>query len=328
MTARPVSLTGIKPTGTPHLGNLFGAILPAIRLTERYRGIYFIADYHSLTTERDGAALRHSVHEVAATWMAMGLDHENHVFFRQSDVPEVCELSWVLSCFTSMGLLTRAHAYKDAVANGKDPNHGLFAYPVLMAADILLYDSEVVPVGKDQKQHVEMCREIAQRVNHHYGEGTLVLPEPLIDENVATIPGLDGRKMSKSYDNAIEIFTAPKPLRKRFMKIVTGSETMEEPKDPANCRIFDLYKLVATAAEVADLAGCYRAGNFGYGEAKQRLFEAYERFIAPRREVYDDLMANPAKIEAALERGAATARATARRTMERLRERCGLGSGG
>ena len=324
MTSSAISLTGIKPTGMPHIGNLLGAIKPALQLTESYRGVYFIADYHSLTTERDGDALRESSYQVAATWLALGLNAEDNIFFKQSDVPEVCELTWMLSCYTSMGLLNRAHAFKDAVANGKDPNHGLFAYPVLMAADILLYESNVVPVGKDQKQHVEMCREIAQRINHTYGEDCLVVPEPLVEDKVAVIPGLDGRKMSKSYDNTIEIFLPAKQLRKRFMKIVTGSESLAEPKDPDNCRVVELYKFFASAEEVADLKDKYRTGHFGYGDAKQRLFDAYESYIAPKRAHYEELMADRPRLDVVLKKGAAKARLVAQSVMARLRQRCGF----
>ncbi len=325
MTEQKVSLTGIKPTGAPHIGNLLGAIQPALKLTEQYRGVYFIADYHSLTSEKNGETLRESTYQGAATWMALGLDTEKNVFFRQSDIPEVCELAWILSCFCGMGLLKRSHAYKDAIANGKEPNHGLFAYPVLMAADILLYETNVVPVGKDQKQHVEMCREMAQSVNHHYGADTLVVPEPLIQEEVATVVGLDGRKMSKSYDNAIDIFLPSKKLRKRFMKIVTGSESLEEPKDPTQCHVFSLFKHFASQSEIADLAERYRGGNFGYGDAKQKLFEVYEEMIAPARQRYEDLLKNREEIDAVLRSGQQKARVIANCVLDRLRSRSGLG---
>ncbi len=323
--ARPVALTGIKPTGAPHIGNLLGAILPALELTRTYRGVYFIADYHALTTEHDGVALRESTRQVAATWLAMGLDTERNIFFRQSDVPEVCELEWILSCFVGVGQLQRAHAYKDAVAKGKEATHGLFSYPVLMAADILLYESNVVPVGKDQKQHVEMCRQMAHRINETYGEDTLVVPEPLIRDDVATVPGLDGQKMSKSYGNTVEIFLPSKKLRKKLMKIVTGSESLEEPKDPDTCNVMKLFRLFAAEEEIRDLEERYRAGGFGYGEAKQRLFEVYDAFIGPHRERYEELLAHPEAIEEELVRGARRARDVARRVMGRLRQRAGLG---
>ncbi|HGY92468.1 MAG TPA: tryptophan--tRNA ligase [Planctomycetes bacterium] len=321
---RLVALTGIKPTGAPHIGNLLGAILPALALTRTYQGIYFIADYHALTTEHDGDALRESTRQVAATWLAMGLDTEKNIFFRQSDIPEVCELSWVLSCFVGVGQLQRAHAYKDAVAKGKEATQGLFSYPVLMAADILLYESNVVPVGKDQKQHVEMCRQMAHRVNETYGEGTLVVPEPLIREEVATVPGLDGQKMSKSYGNTVEIFLPPKKLRKKLMKIVTGSEALEDPKDPDRCNVVKLFRLFAEEADVAEMERRYRAGGFGYGEAKQKLFEVYDAFIAPHRERYEELLAHPEVIEEELAKGKEKARVVAGRVMERLRKRAGL----
>jgi tryptophanyl-tRNA synthetase len=324
MSARPISLTGIKPTGTPHVGNYLGAIRPALALTEKYQGTYFIADYHALTSEKDGDAMRESIDSVAATWMALGLDTDANLFFKQSDIPEVCELAWILSCFTGMGLLSRAHAYKDAQAKKKEVNHGLFAYPVLMAADILLYETNVVPVGKDQKQHVEMCREMANSINHTWGEDTLVVPESLIQENVATVPGLDGRKMSKSYGNTIELFLPPKKSRKQFMKIVTGSEALEDPKDPESCNVFALFKLFAGPEDVAALASQYRAGNFGYGDAKQRLFEVFEDLIAPKRARYDELMADRGEIHAALAAGAERARVVANRVLDRVRRRAGF----
>ena len=321
---RPIALTGIKPTGTPHIGNLLGAILPALELTRDNLGIYFIADYHALINEKDGARMTDSIRRVAATWMAMGLDAETNVFFKQSDVPEVCELAWVLSCFTGMGLLERAHAYKDAIANNRSPNHGLFAYPVLMAADILLYGTNLVPVGKDQKQHIEMCREMAQSVNHSYGADTLVVPEPLIRDEVAIVPGLDGRKMSKSYDNTIEIFLPPKALKKAFGRIVTGSDPVEAPKDPATCNVFAIFKLFASTDEAAELAARYRAGGMGYGDAKGKLLEVYEAFIAPHRQRYEELLADPAEIDRCLAKGGQKAREIAAGVLDRVRRRCGF----
>ena len=323
---KPVALTGIKPTGAPHVGNLLGMYRPAIDLTADHSCLYFIADYHALTSETDGKVLRENTYNVAATWMALGLDTDNHILFRQSDIPEVCELAWILSCFTSMGLLNRAHAYKDALARGKadELNHGVFGYPVLMAADILLYDTDQVPVGKDQKQHIEMCRDMAQRINHTWGEDTLVVPEPFIREEVATVPGLDGRKMSKSYDNSIEIFLPPKQLRKRIMKIVTGTHSMEEPKDPETCNVYQLFRLLASKEQTADLAGRYKAGGLGYGHAKQELFELYESIMAPHRERYDDLMANRDAIDEVLASGRERARTIANRVLDRIRPRAGL----
>ena len=324
--SRLVSLTGIKPTGTPHIGNLFGAILPAIELTKRYAGVYFIADLHALTTETDGDRLRSQSLEVAATWLALGLDVEDAVFFKQSDVPEVCELAWMLSCFTGIGLLNRAHAYKDALDKGLEPNHGLFAYPVLMAADILLYETNVVPVGKDQKQHVEICRDIAQRLNDNYKDDLLVIPEPIIQENVAVIPGLDGRKMSKSYGNTIEIFLPPNELEKKFKKIVTGSEGLADPKDPATCNVFALHKLLVPPADSEAMAAKYRAGGYGYGAAKKALFEAYEDFIKPHRKRYEELLSNRDHVATILARGRDKARVTATRVLDRLRRKCGFTS--
>ena len=318
------ALSGIKPSGTPHLGNLLGMLQPAIGLQETHDCYYFIADYHALTTMRDATKMKRHSMEVAATYLALGLDPERAVFFRQSDIPEVCELTWFLSCMTGMGLLERAHAFKDARAKGKEVNHGLFAYPVLMAADILLYNSNVVPVGKDQKQHVEMTRDIAQRFNTSFGE-VLTLPEPLIREEVMTIPGLDGRKMSKSYGNVIELFASPKQLRKQVMRIVTDSKTMEEPKDPDTCNVFALYQLLADPKDIEGLAEKYRAGNFGYGHAKQAVYELLMDRLGPARERYVELLASPETIERILATGAARARKTACKVMLEVREATGIG---
>lgn len=317
------ALTGIKPTATPHIGNLLGAIVPALRLQETHDAYYFIADYHALTTVHDGARMRGWVREVAATWLALGLDPARTVLWVQSDVPEVCELAWILSCVTGHGVLERAHAYKAAVADGRDINVGIFTYPVLMAADILLYDTDVVPVGKDQKQHVEIARDMAIAFNHRFGD-TLVVPEVAIQEEVATVPGLDGRKMSKSYGNGIEIFLPAKQLRKKLMSIVTDSKGMEEPKDPTTCNVFALYKLFATPEQVADLAARYRAGGLGYGHAKQELFEVMDARLAPARARYEALLADPAALDPVLEDGAARARAVARATIDRVRQAAGF----
>ena len=249
-------LSGIQPSGRPHIGNFFGMMEPAIRLQDEGDALYFIADYHSLTTISDASVLRQNVRDLAIDFLACGLDPEKATFFRQSDVPEVTELSWILSTVTPMGLLERCHSYKDKVANKVSPSHGLFAYPVLMAADILIYDSDVVPVGKDQKQHVEVTRDIAQKINDRYGDELLRIPEPRIRETTATVPGLDGQKMSKSYDNTIPLFEAEKPLRKKIMRIVTDSTPVEDPKDPESSYIVELYKLVATPEEVTAMEGC------------------------------------------------------------------------
>lgn len=317
------SLTGIKPTGTPHLGNLLGAIRPALALQDRYDAFYFVASYHALTTLQDAAEMRRQILEVAATWLALGLDPTRTALFRQQDVPEVCELAWILSCVTGKGMLDKAHAFKDAEARGRELNVGVYTYPVLMAADILIFDSDVVPVGKDQKQHVEIARDIALRFNDRFGE-TLRLPEPLIRDEVATIPGLDGQKMSKSYGNAIEIFLPPKQLRKKIMSIQTDSIPLEEPKNPDTCNVFALYKLFASPEQTADLAGRYRAGGLGYGHAKQELFEVMDATLAESRERYFEFLAHPEPLLDVLSAGAARARAVARATVDRVRDRVGV----
>jgi tryptophanyl-tRNA synthetase len=317
------SLTGIKPTGAPHLGNLLGAIRPALALQHSHEAFYFIADLHALTTLHDRAEMERRTLEVAATWLALGLDPERTVVWAQSDVPEVTELTWVLSCVTGIGVLERAHAYKAARDANREINVGTFLYPALMAADILAYDSHVVPVGKDQKQHVEMARDMAIAFNSRFGD-VLVVPEPLIQADVATIPGLDGRKMSKSYDNGIGIFLPAKALRKRVMQIVTDATPLEAPKDPDTDNVFALYKLVATPEQVADLAARYRAGNFGYGHAKQELYEVLDASLAPARERYEALLAEPAGIHDVLESGATRARHIARATLGRVRAACGF----
>jgi len=327
---RKRSLSGIKPTADPHIGNYLAMIRPAIELQESYDAFYFVADYHALTSTHDSAAMRRHCYDIAATFLAFGLDPERAVFWRQSDVPEVCELTWVLSCMTSMGLLERAHAYKAAKDRGEagSINHGVFAYPVLMAADILLFDSDVVPVGKDQVQHIEMARDMAQRCNHSFGEGTLRLPEASVRDDVHTIIGTDGRKMSKSYGNTIPVFLPAKKLRKACMGITTDSTPMEEPKNPDTCNVFALYRLFADADQQAELAALYRGGNFGYGHAKQRLFEAMDSHLQPARERYVALRADEEALEAVLAQGAQRARDVARPVLKRVRERIGLGNSG
>jgi tryptophanyl-tRNA synthetase len=319
------ALTGIKPTGAPHVGNLLGMIEPALRLQDQHEAYYFIADYHALTTMQDRVGMRRYTLEVAATWLALGLDPVRTCLFAQSDVPEVAELAWMLGCVTGMGVLERAHAYKAAKDAGKELNVGTFSYPVLMAADILAYDSNLVPVGKDQKQHVEMARDMAQSFNARFGE-VFVLPEALIRDEVATIPGLDGKKMSKSYGNAIDIWLPQKALRKKLMSIVTDSKGVEDPKDPDTCNVFALYKLFGSPSQIADLAAQYRAGGLGYGHAKQALFEAMEARLAEPRARYDELLAHPDRIEAVLLEGARRARAVARGVTARAREACGYTS--
>ncbi len=318
------SLSGIKPTGTPHLGNYLGFLKPALKLQGSRDTFYFIADYHALTSVREPNVLREQTYELVAVFAALGMDFERHTFFRQSDVPEVTELTWLLSCVTPMGLLERAHAYKDAIAKGEEINDGMFQYPVLMAADILIYDSHEVPVGKDQKQHLEMTRDIAQRFNNAFGE-TFMLPDPLIAEEVATIPGVDGRKMSKSYGNEIPLFSTEAQLRKAVMRIVTDSKTVEEAKDPDTCNVFQIFRHFAPPDAQAHWAGRYRAGGMGYGEIKQATFEAINREIAPYRERYFALRKDEPQLNAILARGGTKARRVAQGVLARARKRVGLG---
>lgn len=319
------SLSGIKPSGTPHIGNLLGMVRPAIQLQEDYDAFYFIADLHSLTSIRDGAEMRAHGYEIAATFLALGLDPERAVFWRQSDVPEVCELSWILSCVCSMGMLERAHAWKAAKDRGNEgaEPHGLFAYPVLMAADILLYGADVVPVGKDQVQHVEMCRDMAGRFNEVFGDA-LKLPNAYVRDEVHTVPGTDGRKMSKSYANTIPIFLPEKKMRKAVLAITTDSKTLEESKDPETCNVFKLYRLFATPEQQQDLAERYRAGNFGYGHAKLSLFDAMEAHLGPARERYERLRADEGGLEELLRIGAGRARAVAAPILDAVRSKTGL----
>lgn len=318
-------LSGVQSSGTLHLGNYFGMMRPAIQLQEDENNecYYFIANFHALTQLPEPELLRERTRNVALDFLACGLDPKRTVFFRQSDVPEVQELSWILSCLTPMGLLERCHSYKDKLAHGQEANHGLFAYPVLMAADILLYDSVLVPVGKDQKQHLEVTRDVAIRFNNRYGE-KLVVPDALIGQDVAVIPGIDGQKMSKSYGNGIELFGEGKPIRKKFMRIVTDCKGVEEPKDPETCTIFKLYKLMATPEETEALRQRYLAGGMGYGEAKQLLYEKYESYFGPMRERRKELEANPSVVEDILQDGAERARKVARETLARVRDAVGL----
>lgn len=322
-TAVKTSLTGVKPTHIPHIGNYLGAIRPALRLSQTYRTAYFIADYHALTTVRDAAALRGHVHDVAATWLACGLDPDETLFYRQSDIPEIFELSWLLACVTATGQLERGVAYKDAMARGESVNAGVFYYPVLMAADILVFDTDVVPVGADQRQHVELARDMAARVNHLFGEGTLVMPEPLITE-APLVPGTDGAKMSKSKGNSIPLFESGKKLRKLCLSIVTGSETLEEPKKAAGTPLFEIYRQLATPEQSAELEAKLAAGNYGWGHAKDALYEVIESTFAPMRERFTTLRADPAQLDSILSRGSERARQQARTTLDRVRERVGI----
>ncbi len=318
-------LTGFQPTGALHIGNYFGALRPAIKLQEKGEAFYFIADYHALTSVRDPAVLRSHVQGVAIDSLACGLDPAKACFFRQSDVPAVTELAWIFSNVTPMGLLERSHSYKDKLSHGIASTHALFAYPVLMAADILLYDSDVVPVGKDQKQHLEITRDIAIKFNEVYGQ-TFKLPEPSIGEEVATILGLDGQKMSKSYGNTIELFLPEKTLRKKIMSIVTDSVPVEAPKDPVNSAIVSLYRLFATPDMVAKMENDFRAGGVGYGEFKKRLFEVIWESFAPMRKRRSELESDPGFIGHVLEDGASRARDVAQKTMTRVRRAVGVSS--
>lgn len=322
-------LSGIQPSGSLHLGNYFGMMRPAIDLQQRGEALYFIADYHSMTSLTDPAARRANTFDVALDFLACGLDPARSVFFKQSDVPEVTELTWLLSTVTPMGLLERCHSYKDKKAKlaGDDldrVNHGLFAYPVLMAADILIYDSNLVPVGQDQKQHVEVTRDIAIKFNNTYGE-TFVVPEPQIRGEVAKVPGLDGEKMSKSYGNTIEIFGDEKALRKKVMGIVMDSRTPAEPKPDADKNIaVQLLKLVAPADVAADYENRLRAGGLGYGDLKKKLFESYWEYFAQARQRRAELAAHPDEVNAILRRGAEKARAIAAVVLKRARRACGI----
>lgn len=314
-------LTGIQPSGKLHWGNYFGAMKSMFDLQEKGENFMFIANFHAMTTVRDGATLRQATHEVALDYLACGLDPNKTVMYRQSDVPEVQELAWYLSCLTPMGLLERCHSYKDKLAHGIDATHGLFAYPVLMAADILIMNADLVPVGKDQKQHLEVTRDLAQKFNNAYGE-IFKLPDAYIPEKVATIPGMDGQKMSKSYHNTIELFDPA--AKKKIMGIVTDSKTMEEPKEPEGNAIYELYKLFATKEEVDEMAANFRAGNYGYGHAKKALLAAYNRLFDPFREKRERLASDPAVLEDILRDGARRARAAAAPVMEKVRLAVGL----
>ncbi len=324
-TTPPRILSGIKPTGRLHIGNFFGMMQPAIAWQERGEAFYFIADYHALTTVHNAAALRAHTRGVALDFLACGLDPAKATLFRQSDVPETTELAWMLTCITPMPMLENCHAYKDHLAKAKaqPAGHGLFAYPVLMAADILLYDSHVVPVGSDQRQHVEVTRDLAEKWNRLFG-ATFRIPEASILPHTAVVPGLNGQKMSKSYDNTIGLFEEEKALRKKIMSIVTDSTPVEAPKDPAASAILPLYRHFASPAEVAELEADFAKGGVGYGELKKRLFEAIWRFLAPMRTRRAELEADTSLVERVLAEGAERARNVARATMQRVRTAAGL----
>ncbi|VGO15572.1 Tryptophan--tRNA ligase [Pontiella desulfatans] len=316
-------LSGIQPSGKLHIGNYFGAMKPCIELQEQGDAYIFIANYHAMTTVQDGNALREMTTDVALDFLAAGIDPERTALYRQSDVPEVHELAWLLSTVCPMGLLERCHSYKDKIAKGISPMHGLFAYPVLMAADILAVQSNVVPVGKDQKQHVEVTRDLAVKFNNTFGE-VFTIPEPSIREHVAVVPGVDGQKMSKSYDNTIEIFMEGKPLKKRVMSILTDSKQLEDPKEPETCNVFALCKLLSTEEEQAALAERYRAGGMGYGHAKLELLEKINSHFAPMREKRRELAANMDYVEDVLKTGAEKASVLARETLSKARHAVGL----
>lgn len=318
-------LSGLQPSGRLHIGNYFGMMEAALKLQYEGEAFYFIADYHSMTSIHDGKTLRSNVRDLAIDFLACGLDPEKCVFFRQSDVPEHTELSWILSTVTGMGLLERCHSYKDKVANGITPSHGLFAYPVLMAADILIYDADLVPVGKDQKQHVEVTRDIATKMNETYGQGLLKLPTPRIREETAVVLGTDGRKMSKSYGNTIQLFEEPGKLKKAIMGIPTDSTPVESPKPVEGSSILALYKLVASEADYAAMVADFEAGGKGYGDFKKRLLQGITDYFAPFREKRVELVANPEYVNKVLAEGAEKARAVARKTLGRVRQAVGLG---
>ena len=322
-------LTGIQSTGRPHLGNLLGAILPAIELSKNSanESLYFIADLHSLTTVRDPALLRQNTYAVAAAWLACGFDTEKNLFYRQSDVPQVTELTWYLSCFTPYPMLANAHSFKDKSDKLSDVNAGLFTYPVLMAADILLYDAEIVPVGKDQIQHLEIARDIATAFNNRYGE-TLVLPQARVDAELMTIPGTDGAKMSKSYGNIIDIFAPEKELLKTIKGIISDSTPLEAPKDPSTDVTFKLYALLATPEETATMRQNYEAGGYGYGHAKKELYELIMRRFATERERFDFYMNNLPELDAKLAEGARKAQAYGANVLAKVREKVGYGAKG
>ena len=331
--SKAIYLTGITTTGTPHIGNYVGAIRPGIEASRdaSIQNYYFLADYHALAKNEDPDNISRSTLEIAAAWMALGLDTDHAVFYRQSDIPEIPELTWILTSMTAKGLMNRAHSYKAAVQanveNGdSDPDKGitmaLYSYPILMAADILMFKSSRVPVGRDQKQHVEMARDVAQRFNHHYGD-VFVLPEPVIDDSTAVLAGLDGRKMSKSYNNTIPLFADEKRLRKLIMKIKTNSLEPGEPKDPGDSTLFDIYRAFATKDETAEIEKRYAEG-IAWGEMKQLLFEYINDHIKPARDEYDRLLADPGVVEAELRKGAEKARAVSAPFLDEIRRAIGI----
>jgi len=316
-------LSGIQPSGSLHLGNYFGMMSKMITYQEESELFCFIANYHAQTSVSDGKILARGTLEAAANFLALGMDPEKSIFWVQSDVPEVQELAWLLSNFTPMGLLERCHSYKDKIGKGIAANHGLFAYPVLMTADILLFQSEKVPVGKDQKQHVEVARDIAIKFNNEYGD-IFTLPTPEIDDDVATVPGLDGQKMSKSYGNTIDLFAEDKALRKQIMRIVTAPIPVEDPKDPDVCNVYKIFRLFLNKQQNEALRQRYQAGNLGFGDVKQELFETVRDYFAPQAEYRKELLANPDGIREILATGADKARYAANKTLRKVRKKTGL----
>ncbi len=316
-------LSGIQPSGSLHLGNYFGMMKKMIDYQENDDLFCFIANYHAMTSVQDGKALAQGTIEAAANFLALGMDPEKSTFWVQSDVPEVQELAWFLSNFTPMGLLERCHSYKDKINKGIAANHGLFAYPVLMSADILLFNSEKVPVGKDQKQHVEVTRDIAAKVNNEYGE-IFTIPQPDIDDEVATVPGLDGQKMSKSYGNTIDLFQDEKKLRKQIMRIVTDATPVEEPKDPDSCNVFQIYRLFLDKEQQQALRQRYTAGGMGYGEVKQELFETVRDYFVPFTQRRNDILADKGQLQKTLDIGAQKARYAASKVLRKIRKKSGI----
>tara|TARA_B110000444_G_scaffold34814_1_gene30170 strand:+ start:1616 stop:2596 length:981 start_codon:yes stop_codon:yes gene_type:complete len=317
-------LTGIQSSGTPHLGNLLGAIIPAIKLSKdsKNESLFFIADMHSLTSIRDPKSLKENTYATAAAWIAFGFNTEKNIFYRQSDIPEVTELMWYLNCITPFPMLTNAHSFKDKSSKVHNVNTGLFTYPILMAADILLYDADIVPVGKDQKQHLEMTRDMVGFFNNIYGD-TLTLPQSKIDEKVMTIPGIDGRKMSKSYNNFINVFLPDKKLRKQIMAIQTDSKGIKESKDPQSCNVFKIYTLLASDGDIEQMEKNYSGGNYGYGHAKQALYELIIDKYSSERSRFNKLMDQQDLIENQLQKGAKKARIIAQSVLKRVRAKVG-----
>ena len=317
-------LTGIQSTGSPHLGNLLGAIIPAIKLSKdlNNESLFFIADLHSFTTIRDPKQLRENTYATAAAWISFGFDTNKNIFYRQSDLPNVCELSWYLNCFAPFNRLQLAHSFKDKSDRVDDINAGLFTYPVLMAADILLYDADIVPVGKDQVQHLEITRDIASRFNNKF-PSTFKLPETKVDERVMIVPGTDGKKMSKSYDNCINIFVSDKELKKQIMSIKTDSLALDKPKDPEICNVFKLYQLLASVTEAKKLSEKYKAGNFGYGDAKIALFDLICSHYSKQREKFNYLMDNKKFLDLELKKGAYKASIISSKVLSRVRNNIG-----